>query len=102
MAILRNERHAGTPMVVDAPIRHLHPGDPNASGVGRPQADTALGELALPVAFDPRHPHDLARADGEVDAVEEVAAVAASGATMPQKSTYFYPKLLSGLLFHPL
>ena len=34
--------------------------------------------------------------------VEQVAAVAAAGRTMPQKSTYFYPKLTSGLLFMPL
>jgi uncharacterized protein (DUF1015 family) len=32
----------------------------------------------------------------------DVFAVARRGETMPQKSTYFYPKLLSGLLFHPL
>jgi uncharacterized protein (DUF1015 family) len=31
-----------------------------------------------------------------------VFAVARSGERMPQKSTYFYPKPLSGLLFHPL
>ena len=34
--------------------------------------------------------------------VEQVAAVAAAGRTMPQKSTYFYPKLTSGLFFMPL
>ncbi|MDQ3876013.1 MAG: DUF1015 domain-containing protein [Actinomycetota bacterium] len=34
--------------------------------------------------------------------IEQIAAVARAGATMPQKSTYFYPKLPSGLLFHPL
>ena len=34
--------------------------------------------------------------------IEDVFAVAERGETMPQKSTYFYPKLLSGLLFHPL
>jgi uncharacterized protein (DUF1015 family) len=34
--------------------------------------------------------------------IEQVFAVAERGATMPQKSTYFYPKLLSGLLFHPV
>ena len=34
--------------------------------------------------------------------VEQVQAVAAEGETMPPKSTYFYPKLLSGLLFNPL
>jgi len=34
--------------------------------------------------------------------VEQVAAVAEAGRTMPQKSTYFYPKLASGLLFLPI
>jgi uncharacterized protein (DUF1015 family) len=34
--------------------------------------------------------------------IEDVWAVARRGETMPQKSTYFYPKLTSGLLFHPL
>ena len=34
--------------------------------------------------------------------VDDVFEVAARGETMPQKSTYFYPKLVSGLLFHPL
>ena len=34
--------------------------------------------------------------------IEEVFAVAERGETMPQKSTYFYPKLVSGLLFQPL
>jgi uncharacterized protein (DUF1015 family) len=34
--------------------------------------------------------------------VDQVQAVAAAGETMPPKSTYFYPKLLSGLLFNPL
>ncbi len=31
-----------------------------------------------------------------------VAAVAEAGETMPQKSTYFFPKLLSGVAFNPL
>ena len=34
--------------------------------------------------------------------VEQVREVAAAGETMPPKSTYFFPKLLSGLLFNPL
>jgi len=34
--------------------------------------------------------------------VEEVRAVAERGETMPQKSTYFYPKPLSGLVFDTL
>lgn len=31
-----------------------------------------------------------------------VAAVSEAGQTMPQKSTYFFPKLLTGVAFHPL
>ena len=34
--------------------------------------------------------------------VEQVAAAAKAGRTMPQKSTFFYPKLTSGLFFLPL
>jgi uncharacterized protein (DUF1015 family) len=34
--------------------------------------------------------------------IEDVFAVAQRGETMPQKSTYFFPKLVSGLLFLPL
>jgi uncharacterized protein (DUF1015 family) len=34
--------------------------------------------------------------------VEDVFAKALRGETMPQKSTYFYPKLVSGLLFEPV
>jgi uncharacterized protein (DUF1015 family) len=34
--------------------------------------------------------------------VEQVRAVAAAGETMPPKSTYFFPKLLTGLAFNPL
>jgi uncharacterized protein (DUF1015 family) len=31
---------------------------------------------------------------------EQVEQVCAGGETMPQKSTYFYPKLLTGLVFY--
>jgi uncharacterized protein (DUF1015 family) len=34
--------------------------------------------------------------------VEQVRAVAAAGETMPPKSTYFFPKLLTGFVFNPL
>jgi uncharacterized protein (DUF1015 family) len=34
--------------------------------------------------------------------IEDVWALARAGETMPQKTTYFYPKLASGLLMHPL
>ena len=32
----------------------------------------------------------------------QVRDVAAAGETMPPKSTYFFPKVLTGLLFNPL
>ena len=34
--------------------------------------------------------------------VDEVRAVSEAGETMPEKSTYFYPKILTGLVFHSL
>jgi uncharacterized protein (DUF1015 family) len=34
--------------------------------------------------------------------VEQVARFAYAGETMPPKSTFFFPKLTSGLLFHPI
>jgi len=34
--------------------------------------------------------------------IEDVFELARRGEVMPQKSTYFFPKLVSGLLFHPL
>jgi uncharacterized protein (DUF1015 family) len=34
--------------------------------------------------------------------LEQLAQVAGAGDVMPQKSTYFYPKLLTGMVFNPL
>jgi uncharacterized protein (DUF1015 family) len=34
--------------------------------------------------------------------VDQVRDVAAAGETMPPKSTYFFPKVLTGLVFNPL
>ena len=34
--------------------------------------------------------------------LQDVAAVAQAGETMPQKSTFFYPKILDGMVFHRL
>jgi uncharacterized protein (DUF1015 family) len=34
--------------------------------------------------------------------VADVFERARRGRTLPQKATYFYPKLVSGLLFHPV
>ena len=34
--------------------------------------------------------------------VEQIAAVAAAGDKMPQKSTYFYPKIITGAVMNKL
>ena len=64
-------------------------------GIGyTPQLDDALAAVDggdADVAFLLREPR-----------VEDVFAAARGGRLMPQKSTYFVPKPLSGLLFHPL
>jgi uncharacterized protein (DUF1015 family) len=55
------------------------------------EAVSAVDEGAADVAFIVRDPR-----------VDHVFAVARQGRRLPPKSTYFYPKPLSGLLFHPL
>jgi uncharacterized protein (DUF1015 family) len=63
------------------------------------------------VTYTPDREQAVAAVDrGEAEAafllrptpIEDVFAVARRGHVMPQKSTYFYPKLTSGLLFQPL
>ncbi len=63
------------------------------------------------VAYDSDLDSALARvSSGAVDAgfflrptpIEQVRAVAASGETMPPKSTYFFPKILTGIVLNPL
>jgi uncharacterized protein (DUF1015 family) len=54
---------------------------------------------AFAAAADPKNQLVVVMNPTKLDQVE---AVAESGSVMPQKSTYFYPKLASGLLFNPL
>ncbi len=62
------------------------------------------------IAYTAKPEAALDRLGADVDAaflmrptpVEQVRAVAAAGETMPPKSTYFFPKLLTGLVFNPL
>jgi len=63
------------------------------------------------VTYTPHAAEAVAAVDrGEAEAafllrptrIEDVWEVAGRGDVMPQKSTFFYPKLTSGLLFHPL
>jgi uncharacterized protein (DUF1015 family) len=63
------------------------------------------------IGYTPSADEALARLDaGDYQAVfllrptpvDQVRAVAAAGETMPPKSTYFFPKLLTGIVFNPL
>jgi len=63
------------------------------------------------VTYTPQRRDAIAAVDrGEAEAafllrptrIEDVWEVAGRGDVMPQKSTFFYPKLTSGLLLHPL
>jgi uncharacterized protein (DUF1015 family) len=75
--------------------------------------DVEIVERIAPdgVTYTPERAEAVATVDrGDAEAafllrptrIEDVWTVARRGETMPQKSTYFYPKLTSGLLFHPL
>ena len=59
---------------------------------------TASAEQALAALDDGVHAAFLMRPTP----VDQVRAVAAAGETMPPKSTYFFPKLLTGIAFNPL
>jgi uncharacterized protein (DUF1015 family) len=71
----------------------------------------AVERFATDVAYTPYAEEAKAAVDrGDAEAaflvraptVEQVRMFASRGETMPQKSTFFYPKLTSGLLLHPL
>ena len=84
--IVRGARMSSTRELVD---RH------GLDGIAyTPRVDEAVAAVdrgAADVAFILREPR-----------VDDVFAVARRGGRMPQKSTYFFPKPLSGIVFHPL
>ena len=106
---------SGTP--IDPPREHL-PGPVlyRAGGyelLGGDGLDPEIVDRAGPtgVTYTPLREEAVAAVDrGDAEAafllrptrIEDVWAVAQHGDVMPQKSTYFYPKLTSGLLFLPL
>lgn len=102
---MRRERMSTVVRRLDLAILHSAVLD-DRLGIG-PAAVAAGGALAYT-----RDEADAIRAvaSGEAKAailvrptrLEQLAAVASAGDVMPQKSTYFYPKLLTGLVFYPL
>jgi uncharacterized protein (DUF1015 family) len=81
---------------------HGEPGELDAELVAR-----YAGEVRYtPSADEARAAVDAGEAEAAFlvrpPSVEQIAARARAGRTMPQKTTFFYPKLTSGLLFLPL
>lgn len=73
----------------------------NAAG-GAENLDIRYVHLAAD-AFDAVHENGAALAFlVRPTRLEQLKAIAGAGELMPQKSTYFYPKLLSGLVMNPL
>jgi uncharacterized protein (DUF1015 family) len=78
-----------------------------SGGLGMSAADV---EAKRGIAYTASASDAIASLDRGADAaflmrptpVEQVREVAAAGETMPPKSTYFYPKLLTGIVFNPL
>lgn len=70
----------GSPAGLEAHLRYTHEAHEAAAWVGDGQADVAFILRPTPLA--------------------EVQSVAVAGRVMPQKSTYFHPKLLTGLVFY--
>jgi len=73
----------------------------------KPEAIKAGGNLEYTIDADGAlDAISSARADGAFlmnpPSIEDVQRVSDSGATMPEKSTYFYPKLITGLFMNPL
>jgi uncharacterized protein (DUF1015 family) len=74
--------------ITDDDISHLHDfGYARDAAQALDQIDTAAYDVAFLLRPTP---------------VDQVRDVAASGQSMPPKSTYFFPKVLTGLLFNPL
>jgi uncharacterized protein (DUF1015 family) len=78
------------------------PGELDADLVARYAADVGY----TPDADEARAAVDAGDAEAAFllrpPTVEQVSAAAKAGRTMPQKSTFFYPKLTSGLFFLPV
>ncbi|MEO7295404.1 MAG: DUF1015 domain-containing protein [Candidatus Limnocylindria bacterium] len=102
---LRRERMSGAVRALDLAALHVVVlGD----RLGISEADVAAGER-LAYTRDEADARDRVMTGGAAAAIlvrptrlDQLADVAAAGDVMPQKSTYFYPKLLTGMVFNPL
>jgi uncharacterized protein (DUF1015 family) len=113
-AILHARRQAFEPFLPEGgrPLRRL---DVTLAGVAleRLAGIDAAGAEAGGIRYTRRAADAMAWVDGRLDDADlallleptpasEIMAVAADGDVMPQKSTYIYPKALTGLVINPL
>jgi uncharacterized protein (DUF1015 family) len=104
-ARLRRERMSSAVRALDLAALHVAV---LADRLGITEADVAAG-TRLAYTRDEADARDRV-ARGEAAAailvrptrLDQLADVASAGDVMPQKSTYFYPKLLTGMVFNPL
>ncbi len=102
---LRRERMSGAVRALDLAALHVVVLDDR---LGISADDVAAGERLAYTRDEADARERVAR--GEAVAailvrptrLDQLADVASAGDVMPQKSTYFYPKLLTGMVFNPL
>lgn len=102
---LRHERMSDAARALDLTALHVALlGD----RLGITADDVAAGERLTYTRSEADARDRVARGDADAailvrpTPLEQLADVASAGDVMPQKSTYFYPKLLTGLVFNPL
>jgi uncharacterized protein (DUF1015 family) len=102
---LRRERMSSAVRALDLSALHVAV---LADRLGISEADVAAGSR-LAYTRDEADARERVAAGEAAAAIlvrptplEQLADVASAGDVMPQKSTYFYPKLLTGMVFNPL
>jgi hypothetical protein len=82
-------------LVLNGPLGLSEDDIAHLKGLGYSRTDDEALELVLSGAYD-------AAFFLRSTPVSQVRAIAAAGVNMPPKSTYFFPKVPTGLLFNPL
>ncbi|HEX6744620.1 MAG TPA: DUF1015 domain-containing protein [Solirubrobacteraceae bacterium] len=82
-------------LVLEGPLGLSEDDISHLQGLGYSRTDDEALELVLSGAYD-------AAFFLRSTPIEQVRAIAAAGVNMPPKSTYFFPKVPTGLLFNPL
>ncbi|MDQ3689536.1 MAG: DUF1015 domain-containing protein [Chloroflexota bacterium] len=102
---LRRERMSGPVQGLDLAALHVAVLDDR---LGITAADVAAGQRLAYTRDEAEALERVARGDAAAailvrpTRLDQLADVASAGDVMPQKSTYFYPKLLTGMVFNPL